>query len=964
MISTYLSYDLIARDLKTAMMRTAQQNAVQREADYFKENIGRVTSVDEFVDDYRLFSYAMKAYGLEDMTYARAFMKKVLESDLSDTNSFANKLTDKRYREFAAAFQFSEGTKEAMTGMQIDEAIGLYDLSIVNLDERISSETAYFKAMVAEVTSVDQFLADPRLRDFMYQAYGIDPAVADRTFIRNVLVSDLDDPNSFYVTQIEAERTTAQQVIDEAQPVIAALQDRQGLISERDYFLGLVEAIETLDADIAAAEAAKSEPGADLGEIENTIDGYSITRHIRFANFLDMALEDLNEQKAAMIEGGAAQAEIDAIDAKIASWTGDRTARDEIILDLNEIINLRASMTEEGADVAAIQSQIDALRTQIGTASGNLTVGLNDINEAIAAKTAAIELYGDTLPAPGEETDAFLQDLSRHYLEAETYLAQTDKYRQLAEAFHFNADGSVADGGFQNEEELQTTSELYTFRQDRLTRAGALLNDQYFRQKVNTFGSVAELMADSRIVEYLKAAFGLSTYATVVTSTLENAMTTPATDADLEDPDNYLVRFHKGRPYFDDLVALSRAFNFQEDGTLPDGAVPVDATEFDAISGNYFSRFDDADEEDDADAVRRLKLDLYALTTGSDTPTTVDDILNSNAIYSFVMKAVGLDPQTVSKRIMKKVLTSDLQDPKSFVYTLKDERYVKFASLFNFDAEGNVTAPATAQDHTMLQQTVKDYIIRKTRFLEGPEAEKAKKEAEAAGEAYQKAIAGVTSLEALLADRSLLDFAMISKGLDPATVTDAMLESMFRSDLSNPDSYVNTMDDYRYAELVASFNFAADGTLIRDDGNAITGRGELAQTMNLYLRQQIEQEQGADNAGVRLALYFERMAPTITSAYDILSDTALYEVFKTTFSLPDEISGMDIDKQAAMIEKYLDLEDLADPEKLETLVKRFTVLYDLENNQMTASPVSILMGNTSGVLSADTLMSLTQLGRY
>lgn len=36
----------------------------------------------------------MKACGLEDMTYAKAFMKKVLESDLSDSSSFANSLSD------------------------------------------------------------------------------------------------------------------------------------------------------------------------------------------------------------------------------------------------------------------------------------------------------------------------------------------------------------------------------------------------------------------------------------------------------------------------------------------------------------------------------------------------------------------------------------------------------------------------------------------------------------------------------------------------------------------------------------------------------------------------------------------------------------------------------------------------------------------------------------------------------
>jgi hypothetical protein len=106
MVSTYLSYDLVNRDMFKTLQRVASQDMVARDAAYYAENIGKVTSIDEFLDDYRLFSYAMKAHGLEEMTYAKAFMKKVLESDLSDANSYANLLTDDRYKEFRSRLQF------------------------------------------------------------------------------------------------------------------------------------------------------------------------------------------------------------------------------------------------------------------------------------------------------------------------------------------------------------------------------------------------------------------------------------------------------------------------------------------------------------------------------------------------------------------------------------------------------------------------------------------------------------------------------------------------------------------------------------------------------------------------------------------------------------------------------------------------------------------------------------------
>src|SRR5260221_14696157 len=49
----------------------------------------------------------MKASGMEDMTYAKAFMRKVLTEGTDDPKSFANTLTDPRYKTFAETFNFA-----------------------------------------------------------------------------------------------------------------------------------------------------------------------------------------------------------------------------------------------------------------------------------------------------------------------------------------------------------------------------------------------------------------------------------------------------------------------------------------------------------------------------------------------------------------------------------------------------------------------------------------------------------------------------------------------------------------------------------------------------------------------------------------------------------------------------------------------------------------------------------------
>jgi hypothetical protein len=102
------------------------------------------------------------------------------------------------------------------------------------------------------------------------------------------------------------------------------------------------------------------------------------------------------------------------------------------------------------------------------------------------------------------------------------------------------------------------------------------------------------------------------------------------------------------------------------------------------------------------------------------------------------------------------------------------------------------------------------------------------------------------------------------------------------------------------------------------------------------------------------------MLPTLNSGYDILGDTALLEVFRTTFSLPQEMSTMDIDKQKALIDKNLNLEDLQDPDKLEKFLSRFTAMYDLANDTDT-DPILSLFSTSSSGISADTLLSIAQL---
>ena len=206
MISTYLTYTSYASDMSKSLARVAVQPDVSSATAYYNANIGKVKSVDAFMNNNRLFSYAMKAYGLEDMTYAKAFMKKVLTSDISTStslkNSFVGKLTDPRFLTFAKAFQFStDGTvaQQPVTAQDANDQSDLVDLYTqqqVAKGAKAADDAAYYQANIGNVTSVDDLINNKRLLNYALTAYGLDPNIMSDTTIRQVLTSDLSDPNS------------------------------------------------------------------------------------------------------------------------------------------------------------------------------------------------------------------------------------------------------------------------------------------------------------------------------------------------------------------------------------------------------------------------------------------------------------------------------------------------------------------------------------------------------------------------------------------------------------------------------------------------------------------------------------------------------------------------------------------------------------------------------------------------
>ncbi|MBL4854211.1 MAG: DUF1217 domain-containing protein [Robiginitomaculum sp.] len=96
--------------------------SIQRDVDYFRENIGNVETSQDLVSDRRLLSVALGAFGLGEELDKRAFVRNILDQGVFDPQSFANRLGNPAYIAFTEMFSFADGGFFPTSG-RVDEIV-------------------------------------------------------------------------------------------------------------------------------------------------------------------------------------------------------------------------------------------------------------------------------------------------------------------------------------------------------------------------------------------------------------------------------------------------------------------------------------------------------------------------------------------------------------------------------------------------------------------------------------------------------------------------------------------------------------------------------------------------------------------------------------------------------------------------------------------------------------------------
>ncbi|MHB8886412.1 MAG: DUF1217 domain-containing protein [Methylovirgula sp.] len=950
MLSTLLQYQAYTRNEALTLKNIASAPAVAQQTAYFQANIGKVTSVDDFLKNYRLFSYAMEAYGLSDMTFATAFMKNVLESNLNDPKSFVNTLSDSRYKTFAQAFNFNTNGEIASSATvqssnQSDEMLGLYTAQSASTAKMASDATTAYEADIKSVKTVDDLLNNQATYSYVLSAYGLseDSANSDaatvKATVKKVLESDPSNSNSF-VAQLNDPRYTALAKAFNFAPDGTILA---GMITQPDGSVVFGPTAQS-DTQLASTVQAYGNHYDDAAALPDQLATAYYQANIGSVTSIDALIKDPKLYDYALTSYGIDPSTVSTqtIALALKSNPNDPSSFANLypnhqFRDLAAAFNFTASGSVPAGQTAQSASQ---QQDTISNHQLRSTQSINSADDATSYFQANIgmvtsvdsllqdgKLYDYALTAVGLDPNSVSQATIKSVLESNpndptSFAAKLNdpRYLNLEAAFNFTSNGGIVQG--QTAQSATQTATLTGLYQSSASDAAS--NTAYYQANIGSVTSVDDLLNNPKLYSYLLRTYNLNANSTTQSTAEVKATIKQVLESNPNDPTSEAGTL--GTPF----TTMAANFNFASDGTLQSGMAAQTATQIQTMTDTYAAHVND-----NSAAADRLAASYFQANIGN--VKSVDDLIADPVLYNVALTAFGLNPSTESKATIRAVLLSDASGGNHTANTMTDQRYGDLAAAFNFTSSGSVASAPVTQTATDVTATINAYAKLQPAL--------AKAATDAAAVYYQANINQATTVDKFLADPKLTSFALQAYGLDNPPPSNDVLRKVLESDLSDPKSYANSLGDSRYVNFALAFNFGSDGNVVRQPtGQPMSREGALG-IAAAFDRQTLEDRAGQSNPGVQLALYFQRNAPSITNAYDILADKSLLKVVQTALNIPASSSMQNIDIQAQTITQQLNLSDFQDPKKLNAFISRFAVLYDMQNpSSNSTDPILALFG--------------------
>ncbi|MFL5287685.1 MAG: DUF1217 domain-containing protein [Rhodopila sp.] len=149
----------------------------------FTKAVNSAKSVTQLLSNPAVMNVLLTANGMSDQIGYTALATRAVTSNLSDSKSLANTLSDTRWKTLAQTYNFAtNGLKSIQNATAIAKIADAYATAVWQKNEDSVtpglSNALAFKAQASSITSVDQILGNTTLRTVVTTALGIPKQIA------------------------------------------------------------------------------------------------------------------------------------------------------------------------------------------------------------------------------------------------------------------------------------------------------------------------------------------------------------------------------------------------------------------------------------------------------------------------------------------------------------------------------------------------------------------------------------------------------------------------------------------------------------------------------------------------------------------------------------------------------------------------------------------------------------------
>jgi Protein of unknown function (DUF1217) len=190
----------------TGVAATEKQASVQIAMTAFTKAVDSATTVSQALNNPAVLNVLLTANGMSDQIGNTALAVNVLTSNLTDSNSLANVLTDTRWKTLAQTYNLNANGLKALQSTSVQSAIaqGYAQITWENAQDAQTpgiSNALTFLQQAGTITNVDQLLGNETLLNVVETALDIPDTIAvqdlgaqEQAITSRLNVSQLQDP--------------------------------------------------------------------------------------------------------------------------------------------------------------------------------------------------------------------------------------------------------------------------------------------------------------------------------------------------------------------------------------------------------------------------------------------------------------------------------------------------------------------------------------------------------------------------------------------------------------------------------------------------------------------------------------------------------------------------------------------------------------------------------------------------